>query len=171
MNIFVKSLFYLIVFSALHFGYDLTGWAIVTPFCGVDESIFQHLKMGFWAYLITSIIEFFAVNKRLGDRKTFWYPRFLSTTIIPWIIFLIWYIVPATFGKLGSASLEVLWAIFSTYISAVFATVIEKTIEQMQVSNPAKVVILILLIVSAFLYIKFTYTLPWIDMFVNPEVL
>ncbi len=107
MNIFIKVLLYLIIFSALHFGYDLTGWVILTPICGIDESIFQHLKMGFWAYLITSIIEFLTVKKKFGDSGTFWYPRFLSAIIIPWIIFLIWYIVPATFGKLSSASIEV----------------------------------------------------------------
>jgi len=47
MNIFVKSLLYLIMFSILHFGYDLTHLIFLIPFCGVNESVFQYLKMAF----------------------------------------------------------------------------------------------------------------------------
>ncbi len=76
------------IFSILHFGYDLTHWAFLAPICGVNESVFQHLKMAFWAYLLASLIEYFVVRGKLGKKETFWYSRFLSTIIVPWFVVL-----------------------------------------------------------------------------------
>ncbi len=123
--------------------------------------------MAFWAYFFASSIEYFAFKKK----GVFWYSRFLSTTILPWFIFLIWYLVPAFFGKLSSSRLELLWAIFSSYASAVMAGIIEKNVEGGSVNLSFKIVLISLFIISAILYIWFTFKLPWIDLFVNPEIL
>jgi hypothetical protein len=71
MNIFVKSLLYLIMFSILHFGYDLTHLIFLIPFCGVNESVFQHLKMAFWSYLFTNLIEYFIERKKIIKKIIF----------------------------------------------------------------------------------------------------
>ena len=84
---------------------------------------------------------------------------------------LIWYLMPAICGKVESLTLEVLWNVFSTYSSGVMGGIIEKNIEENVVTSSFKIIILILIIVSAFLYIWFTYKPPWIDLFINPEVL
>lgn len=171
MNIYIKSLLYLAIFSLLHFGYDLTHWAFLTPLCGINESVFQHLKMAFWAYLLASLIEYFVVRRKLSKRKTFWYPRLLSTIIVPWFVMLIWYLVPALCGKVEFLVLELLWSVLSTYSSGVMGGIIEKNFEENVVTPSYKIVILILFIVSAFLYVWFTYNVPWIDLFINPELL
>ena len=167
MNVFIKSIIFLIIFSILHFGYDLTHWSFLKPFCGVDESVFQHLKMAFWAYFFSSIIEYFVLKKKSG----FWYSRLLSTIILPWFIFLIWYLVPAFFGKLTSSTIDLIWAIFTSYASAVIAGIFEKNLEKTSLDLSFKIVIFTLFIISAILYILFTFKLPWIDLFVNPEIL
>lgn len=169
MNIFFKSFVFLIIFSVLHFGYDLTRWEFLKPFCGVDESVFQHLKMAFWAYLSTNIIEYIILKKKA--HSSFWYSRFLSTIILPWSIFLVWYLMPALFGKLTSSTLELLWAIFSSYISAIFGGTIEKNIEEVSFNLRFKIFIIALLMTSSLLYILFTYKIPWIDLFVNPKII
>lgn len=171
MNIYLKSLLYLVIFSVLHFGYDLTHWTFLTPFCGINESVFQHLKMAFWAYLLTSLIEYFLVRRKLSKTKTFWYPRFLSTIIVPWLVALIWYLAPALLGRIESLILELIWAIFTTYFSGVMGGIIEKNIKEDTITISFKIAILILFIISAFLYIWFTYKPPWIDLFINPETI
>lgn len=171
MSIYLKSLLYLGIFSVLHLGYDLTHWAFLAPFCGINESVFQHLKMAFWAYLLVSLIEYFVVKGKPGKRNIFWYPRLLSTTIIPWFAMLIWYLAPALFGRIESLMLDILWSVFSVYASGIIGGIIEKNIEEVRVNLSLKISILILITVSAFLYIWFTYKPPWIDLFVNPEVL
>ena len=81
MNIFIKSLIYLFIFIILHFGYELTQWSFLTPFCGINESVFQHLKMAFWAYLFTSGIEYLVIIKK-KRAWNFWYPSLLSTVSV-----------------------------------------------------------------------------------------
>ncbi|MEO0166818.1 MAG: DUF6512 family protein [candidate division WOR-3 bacterium] len=165
----VKAFLYLIIFSALHFGYDLTGWSILTPFCGIDESIFQHLKMAFWAYLFASLIEYLVIQKRINAKASFWYARLLSTIFVPWFVFLIWYLAPAIRGKTDSNIIELLWAIFSSYLSGIFAGITEKTAERFEFNTSIRIVLIVFIIISAFLFIRFTYSLPWVDMFANPE--
>ena len=84
---------------------------------------------------------------------------------------LIWYLVPALCAKVESLTLEVLWSVFSTYSSGIMCGIIEKNIEENVVTSSFKIIIFILIIVSVFLYIWFTYKPPWIDLFINPEVL
>lgn len=168
MNIFIKSILYLVLFSLLHFGYDWTQWGFLKHFCGINESVFQHLKMAFWAYLITNVIEYILIK---GKTKNFWFPRLFSTIIIPWIIFLVWYLAPAVYGKLSLAILEVFWAIFVTYIAGLIAGLIEKNFQKNDFTTGLKIAIIMLLIISALLYILFTYKVPYVDLFVDPESL
>lgn len=171
MRVYVKALLYLAIFSILHFGYDLTHWGFLVPLCGIDESIFQHLKMAFWAYLFTSIIEYFLSQKRYHKRESFWYTRLISTVMVPWFIVLIWYLVPALLGRVESLVIDLVWAIFSAFLSAIFGITIERSIEDIKTALSFKLIVLFLFIVSAFLYVWFTYKPPWIDLFVNPELL
>ncbi len=171
MSVYLKSLFYLVIFSILHFGYDLTHWAFLVPFCGINESVFQRLKMAFWAYLLTSLLEYFGTREKISEVSLFWYSRVLSAVILPWFTVLIWYLVPAIFGRIKFLSLEVVWATLSTYFSAVVAGTMEKNVEKSRMDSIFRIIILVLFIISVFLYVRFTYKLPWIDLFVNPEVL
>jgi len=169
MNISLKSFIYLIFFSALHFGYDLTGWSFLKPFCGINESVFQHLKMAFWAYLLASAVEYPLAKRKLSEQKNFWIPRIFSTTVVPWTIFIVWYLVPATLGKFRLSYLELIWALLVSYFSGLAGGVIEKNLEKQPLTFCFKFLAIFLAAVSAFLYIIFTYNLPWIDMFVAPE--
>jgi len=81
------------------------------------------------------------------------------------------YFVPVLFGRVESLVLNVSWSVFSTYSSGVIVGIIEKNIEKNLFTSNFKMVILILIIVSAFLYVWFTYKPPWIDLFINPEIL
>lgn len=169
MKIVSKAFIYLIFFSILHFGYDLTNWSFLKPFCGIDESIFQHLKMAFWAYLLASLVEYPVFKRKERGYKSFWITRFFSATIVPWTIFLVWYLVPATGSKTRPSYLELIWALLVSYFSGLAGGLIEKTIEEQRLAFCFKVLVVFLTIVSAFLYISFTYHLPWIDMFQPPE--
>ncbi|MGQ9800599.1 MAG: DUF6512 family protein [Candidatus Saccharicenans sp.] len=169
MNIILKAFIYLIFFSVLHFGYDLTGWPFLKLFCGVNESIFQHLKMAFWAYLLASLVEYPVLKRKKKKYESFWIPRFFSASIVPWTIFLVWYLAPATGGKLSPSYLEIIWALVVSFFSGLAGGLIERTLEEQRLAFCFKVLVIFLVVVSAFLYITFTYNLPWIDMFRAPE--
>jgi len=97
MNLYLKSFLYLLIFSGLHFGYEFTHFAFLVPFCGINESIFQHLKMGFWAYFLASGIEF-ALKRKNRFQSNFWYSRLFSSTLVPWFIFLLFLGLFFSFG-------------------------------------------------------------------------
>jgi len=91
--------------------------------------------------------------------------------LIPWIIVLTWYLLPAIFGRAKFLILEVLWGTLITYLSGIFVAQIEKETEKTQFKIGTRIILLILIVISVFLFILFTYKLPWIDLFINPEVL
>ncbi len=169
MSILAKAFIYLILFSILHFSLDFTGWSFLRPFAGVDESVFQHLKMAFWAYLLASLVEYPFFKKKKKSVESFWYPRFLSAVFVPWIIFIVYFLLPATAGKLKNAPLELIWAILVTYFSGLAGALLEGHLEEQKLEFCFKAVIIFLLVSSAFLYVAFTYSLPWLDMFRAPQ--
>jgi len=167
MSIFLKALIYLILFGLLHFGYDISKLEILKPICGINESVFQHLKMGFFAYFFTSLIEYGFIKRKLKG-NSFWTSRMLATISIPWFIFLVWYLAPAIWGKFATATGELSWALIVTYISGIIASIMEKDIEKTRLSSSFKMTVLILFFISMFLFVWFTYKLPWVDLFVDP---
>jgi len=172
MNIYLKAFLFLLAFCLFHYGYELTGMAFLKPFCGINESVFQHLKMAFWAYVLLSLVEFSLLKKRQDTRiKNFVHSRMLSTVLLPWVILLIWYLLPGVFGRVESLFVEVLWAVLVTYLSGLFVAQIEKEVEKVQFQTATKVVLITVTAISAFLFVLFTYRLPWIDLFANPGTL
>ncbi|RKZ19264.1 hypothetical protein DRQ18_07775, partial [bacterium] len=170
MNVYLKSFLFLVVFSVLHMGYELTEWRFLTPFCGVNESVFQHLKMAFWGYLfLAGLIEYPFVKRKDSLPVNFWYSRFLTAVMLPWVVFLLWYILPGFCGRFHSLWADLAWAVCITYLSCLFTGYIEKSMEDANFSLSARYSILLLLFVSCLLFVWFTYKLPWIDLFVNPE--
>jgi len=169
MSIPLKAFVYLIFFSVLHFGYDLTGWPFLKPFCGIDESVFQHLKMAFWAYLLASLVEYPVFKHRRKICEGFWIPRIFSAAIVPWTIFLVWYLVPAVLGKFRLSYMELIWALLVSYFSGLAGGVIERNLEERRLSFCFKALVVFLAAASAFIYITFTYKLPWVDVFRPPE--
>jgi len=172
MNILLKALAFLLIFSVFHFGYEITGWRFLTPFCGINESVFQHLKMAYWSYLFLSVVEYLLVNKGKKRRvSNFLYSRALSTILIPWVIFIIWYMLPAILGSKAPFAVELSWAIISTLLSFMAVAKIEKETESIAFGTMTRIVLITLIIISSFLFVKFTYKLPWIDLFQNPETI
>lgn len=169
MNLAFKALIYLVLFSILHFAIDLTGWSFLKPFCGVDESVFQHLKMAFWAYLLATLVEYRLIKKKRTVSRNFWYSRLLATTFVPWAIFLIYFLGLAIIGKFPVSYLELTWAILVSYLSGLAGGLIEKQLEAQTMTGAFRALVIFFFLASAFLYITFTYRLPWLDMFKGPE--
>lgn len=169
MSILLKGLIFLAFFSILHFSLDLSGWAWLKPFAGINESVFQHFKMAFWAYLLASLVEYPFFKKKKKTYQSFWYPRFLAAIFVPWVIFLVYFLGPATGGKFSSSTLELTWAILVSYFSGLAGGLIEGHLEEQKLAFCFRALIIFLLLASAFLYVAFTYSLPWLDMFRIPQ--
>ncbi len=82
-------LFISLVGSFLHFTFELGGfWKPLAVISAVNESVWEHLKIGFWPAFIWGIIEFFVFGKKV---KNFFFAKAVTFLLIPLIIVVLFY--------------------------------------------------------------------------------
>lgn len=82
--------------AAFHFCYEWSGsYKPLALFCAVNESVWEHLKMGFWPALFFAIAEYFVFGKKL---KNFWVAKTLALYIMPILIVILYYSAKAILG-------------------------------------------------------------------------
>jgi len=153
----------------LYFAYRFIPVFPLSLICSTTESNFQHYKSTFVAFLILNIIEFFVYRREIAGAKNYAISRLAATTFAPWIVFILWYIAPAVYGKMPMIPLEILYANMITLLVGYFVATLEQGLAQIRYSKSLTVVILTLFVVSILLYISFTFRLPWADVFVEPD--
>lgn len=94
---FIGFLFTLLLGSALHFTYELSGQnPIVGLFSSTDESVPQHLKLLFWPYVFFSIFEYIKYARK---EKNFIFVKALSVLFGMAVIVLFFYAYTAVLGE------------------------------------------------------------------------
>jgi hypothetical protein len=165
----IKMVMFWAIFLLLYFAYRFFPVFPLSLICSANESNFQHYKSTFFAFLILNLIEYIVYRKQIVDPKNHIVSRLTATTIAPWIVFLLWYIAPAAYGKLPSIPVEILYANIITLLVGYFVSSLEQGFAQIGYSKNMTAVILILFVVSIGLYVSFTFKLPWADVFVEPD--
>lgn len=167
---FIKGWLYWLTFLLLYFLYKFIP---LTPFkiiCGICESNFQHYKVSFFSWIIVSLGEYLWMSRKIQDRRVFLYSRLATATILPWFVFILWYLGVALFGRLPSIPLEIAYANVITIIVGIFANIFEQGISRITYPRELKTIILILFLASLVVYIVFTFgELPWADVFIEPN--
>jgi hypothetical protein len=102
------GIFFIIVLgSVLHFVFEWSGRAIpVAPIAAVNESVWEHLKLGFWPALVYAALEYSRFGKSANN---FSFAKTLGIYLIPITIVVLYYVYTAI---LGHGLLEVDIAIF-----------------------------------------------------------
>ena len=82
-------LFIFLAGALLHFTFELSGeWTPMAIISGVNESTWEHFKIGFWPAFIWGIIEFFVFGRRV---KNFFFAKGISFIVIPAVIAALFY--------------------------------------------------------------------------------
>jgi hypothetical protein len=158
------------MFLILYFAYKYIPFAPLKIICAIAESNFQHYKAGFFSWIIISLFEYCLLGKKVGDIVPFFYSRTATAAIIPWIIFILWYLGPAIYGKMPSISLEIVYANIITLTAGIFGAVFEQGMAGINYSRELKIVIIVLCLSSVLLFLVFTFIkLPWADVFTEPD--
>jgi hypothetical protein len=143
----LKTIFYLLTFQLLHFFYDWLPSPFVAIFSGISESILQHIKIGFFAFLLFSAVELLLRHKHYPSkiaRRRFWVARLLIASLSCWMIFVIWHIVPSIRGALMPNDLtEILYAVVATYLVGLFSFWLSADLEALNFSPRSQTAILI----------------------------
>lgn len=158
-----KVLLFVAIYVVLHFGYELTQLELLRPFCGTDESVFEHLKIGFWAYFFSTVIEYFATKS-----IRFWFPRLLANVLVPWTILLVWYMFPLFAGHTGSPAAEIIWAFVVVFIVGLLGVAFERDLEKTPLRSRVKVIVFLLFVLSIVFYVGFSFSKPEVDLFRAP---
>ena len=147
--------------TLLHFLYDWTNNAVwVSPFSGVNESTWEHMKLLFWPMFLFAIVE----NFFFRDREEFWCVE------VKGILFGI-VLIPVLFytynGVIGSSPDWINIAIF--FISAAISYIYEtrQFNNGTTVCKNPKLAIALLCAISV-LFVAFTFATPEIGIFKDP---
>lgn len=83
------ALFTIMVGSFMHFVYALSNYFMpLALVAAVNESTWEHLKLGFWPALFFGVLEFFLYGKR---NKNFFFAKVVNFYLIPTLIVFLFY--------------------------------------------------------------------------------
>ena len=147
--------------TILHFLYDWTGGSIlVSPFSGVNESTWEHMKLLFWPLFVYALVQ----RLFFKDQKNYWCVILAEILLGLVLIPVLFYTYNGVFGKSPD------WvniAIF--YISALLVSLFEwwvfKT-DRLQCNHSRPAFAAICLI--SMLFVVFTFAPPQIPLFRDP---
>ena len=147
--------------TILHFLYDWTGGNIlVSPFSGVNESTWEHMKLLFWPLFL------FALVQRLffKDQENYWCVKLAEILLGLVLIPVLFYTYNGMFGKSPD------WLnITIFYISALLVFLFEWLAfkkDRLQCKHPWPTFATICLI--GVLFVAFTFATPQIPLFQDP---
>lgn len=161
----VKIVGFWITFLLLHFAYDWWPAFPLNLFSAVDESLFQHLKIGFFTYLLVNTLEY---GWRRPRRDAWLYSRLWGAILTPWLMFILWYIGPAYYGPFPAIWQDILYANLVLLLLAACLIMIERQLETLLYPRPFKILTVGLFLILLSLFWIFTFRLPWTDLFVEP---
>ncbi|NHK33088.1 MAG: hypothetical protein FK730_17195 [Asgard group archaeon] len=167
--IVLKSFIFMVLFAILHYLYTLSPNPFFQVISGIDETVFQHLKMGFIGYLLLIGIDYLIIRKRVENKISFVFSRLISSLLVPWIIFIVWYLVPAFVGHEIGFGRELAWALIVVFLTGLAVSFVDENTEKFEYNLAVKIVIGILVVISLIIFIWFSFEIPWIDVFVLPH--
>ena len=144
----------------------LPGTLIGTIFGEGISSVYAHMKMLFYAYLVLSIIDFFRFRKS-GYPVSFFYARMLILAAVPWMMIAIYYAVEAA-GIILPHTIDLTWAILTTLFGLYFSIRLEEPLDGMELRPALKSVIVIAFLGALITYVGFSFHVPD-NFFIAPD--
>jgi len=153
------SLIIFFLSAFFHFLYDMTNIFLFTMFCPINESVFEHIKMIYFACLIYSVFLYYGVFNR-------------QKSIIPGIslgLAFVYVFIPTVFyGYTSVLGTHNIWIdLLITLFSGVgFLSIVYIFASKGYLKNQYKLAIITIIILS-FFTIAFTYYPPSFELFVE----
>ena len=147
--------------TILHFLYDWTGGCIlISPFSGVNESTWEHMKLLYWPLLLFALVQ----RPSFRDQENYWCAKLVEILLGLILIPVLFYTYNGAFGK-SPDWLNI--AIF--YFTALVVFLLERWAFQktwLQCRHPRLAFGVICLI--GVLFVVFTFKPPQIPLFQDP---
>lgn len=157
-----------IIFILLHYLYDWFPNRFTALFSGINESVYQHMKIGFFAYVIFALIEYSLTRKSISDFAQYFFSRLFSATYLPLVMVVIYLFGPLVFGQFENVTFEIVFANIAILATSFSTLTIERQIENSKAGNAFRFVTIALFVLLLFQFFVFTNKLPWFDVFAIP---
>lgn len=158
----VGIVFIIIFGSILHFTFEWSGGqAVVGVFSAVNESVWEHLKLGFWPAIMFALVEFKYLKK---ETNNFLFAKTVGIYLIPITIVVIFYSYTAVLGE----SILVI-DILSFVIAVVVGQLVSyRLLTGKTLSYNLDMISLIALILLGLAFVIFTFYPPQFGLFQDP---
>jgi len=154
--------FIIVLGSILHFTFEWSGHqAIVGVFSAVNESVWEHLKIGFWPAIVFALIEFKYLKKATNN---FLFGKTVGIYIIPVMITVLFYSYTAILGE-SLLVIDILTFIIAVIVGQLvsYRLLTGKTLQY----NLDRVSLIALLLLGI-AFVLFTFYTPQLAMFQDP---
>lgn len=106
----IKVILYQVFFLVIHYLYDWFPGGFSYFLGATNESVFQHMKAGFYAYIALTVFEYGLNHQVISSKIRHLYACLFGASILP--LFMLTYFLagPAIFVKIENIPLEILFA-------------------------------------------------------------
>lgn len=148
-----------VLYLFFHQIYDILGGGIFGKILGEGiESIYSHMKMYFYAYLVICAIDYFLRRKQIASPLAFWTSRMLIASAFPWMSIAIWFIPVALGFELDR--FELYYSILQTLLGLYFAFRLDEGLEHVQFRPALQSLIWLAFLGAVITYIGFSFHVP-----------
>ena len=154
--------FIVIIGSMLHFTFELSGHQpIVGVFSAVNESVWEHLKLGFWPALVWVLSEYRSIKKSTNN---FFFAKTIGIYLIPFVIPILFYSYTAILGE-SVLVIDILTFVVAVIVGQLVSCKLLTYGKLPDMLNKISLVALILLGVA---FMLFTFYPPHLPLFRDP---
>jgi len=154
--------FIILLGSILHFTFEWSGnQAVVGVFSAVNESIWEHLKLGFWPAIVFSLIEFKCLKR---ETNNFLFAKTVGIYLIPIIIVAVFYSYTAILGE-SILVIDILSFIMAVVVGQLVSY---KLLTGKTMSYNLDLISFIALILLGLAFVIFTFYPPQLGLFQDP---
>lgn len=160
---FIGFILITIVGSLLHFCFEWGGsFKPLALFCAVNESVWEHLKIGFWPAFFYALYEYFSFGRK---KQNFWIAKAAALYIIPLTIIIVFYLVEAIIGT------HILWLDIAMFVAAIALSqfVSYRIITSKNDYSRYKGISIIMIVILTTAFSLFTFFPPKLELFKNPH--
>lgn len=152
-----------VLFVCLHYAPGWFGHPALSVISQTRETFFQHAKIGLFAYAIVSGGELW-LRGRLAGRYI--WSRVLSTLLLPWVMFVLYYTGPAIYGRpMPSIPAEIAYANIVLLAVAAMLAILERSMDRAAFTRAARAATMLLLVLAVAEMVIFSFRLPWAPFF------
>lgn len=122
------------------------------------ESVYAHMKMLFYAYLVLSLIDYFRLRNG-GLPESFVYSRMLILAAVPWMMIIVYYAIEAI-GIVLPRAVDITWALIVTGFGLYFSIRLEEALDSLELRPALKSIIVIAFFAALMTYVGFSFQVP-----------